>query len=52
MTYEQWMVQSNLRHIADGEDAAAVIAALRANGYCRVADAVAAASALPHGGAL
>lgn len=39
--FSQWMVRSNLRHIAAGEDAAIVIATIRHNGYHAVADAVA-----------
>lgn len=42
--YEQWMVQSNLDRIAGGENAVAVVAVLRANGYARIADAVTAAT--------
>lgn len=40
--YERWMVQSNLAHIAAGEDADIIIATLRRNGYDNIADAVAA----------
>lgn len=45
--FEQWMVKSNLDHIANGEDAAVVIATLRANGNDRIAEAVAAATDRP-----
>lgn len=39
--YEQWMVRSNLKRIADGEASAeAIVATLRANGYPSIADAV------------
>jgi hypothetical protein len=40
--YEQWMVRSNLARIAAGETRAdTAVALLRANGYPRIADAVA-----------
>lgn len=37
---EQWCVQSIIRH-AEGDSADTIVAMLRANGYHRVADAVA-----------
>ena len=40
--YDQWMVASNLRTIREtGVSVAAQVALLRANGYPRIADAVA-----------
>lgn len=39
--FERWMVRSNLETIKSGEDPERLIAILRANGYIRVADAVA-----------
>jgi len=41
---EEWMVKSNLQTIADGRDAADLVAELRHNGYLRVAAAVEARS--------
>lgn len=39
--FEKWMVRSNLKTIEGGESAEKIIATLRANGYIRVAEAVA-----------
>ena len=38
--FDRWMVKSNLKTIAAGEDAARLIALIRANGYPSIADAV------------
>lgn len=40
--YEQWMVQSNVNTIRAGESALEIIARLRANGYPKIAEGVAA----------
>jgi sugar-specific transcriptional regulator TrmB len=41
--FEEWCVRSNLKTIKSGVPAAVIIATVRANGYSKIADAIAAA---------